>query len=196
MENKKIRKKSLFFLLFMFTHIFIKWVNIKYMKKCNKCELIKNENEFYTSNRSSICKECHLKITRDYKRKKRENKEYVKNESEKQKERRVRLWQNTLIHDCKYRKLEFDIDVDFINELLKKQNGKCYWFGVDLIPSKIKKHPQQPSLDRLDNKKGYVKENVVLSCYSANIGRNECDLETWIEFLKKINPNYNIYSYE
>ena len=34
---------------------------------------------------------------------------------------------------------------------------------------------------------GYVKDNVVLTCYSANIGRNENDLETWTEFLKLLN---------
>lgn len=159
------------------------------MKKCNKCKLTKNETEFYNPKRSSVCKECHLLITREYKREKRENLEFRKKESQKQKERRVRLWQNTLLHDCKHRKYEIDIDVDYINHLYDNQNGKCFWFGVDLIPSKIKKHPQQPSLDRLDINLGYIKGNVVLSCYSANIGRNETPQNIWVEFLKLIKPN-------
>ena len=159
------------------------------MKKCNKCGLIKNENEFYRPERSLTCKECHLEITRNYKRNKRKDISYKKEESIKQKERRVRLWQNTLIHDCKSRKLEIDIDVDYVNELFQKQKGKCYWFGVDLIPNINRKHPQQPSLDRLNNKLGYIKGNVVLSCYSANIGRNENEEKTWTEFIKQIKPN-------
>jgi hypothetical protein len=160
------------------------------MKQCTKCNLIKNESDFYRPKRSSICKECHLLVTRKYKREKRKNEDFRIKESLTQKERRVRLWQNTLIHDCKSRKLEFNIDVNYINYLYEKQKGKCYWFGVDLIPSQNKKHPQQPSLDRIDNKKGYIKGNVVLSCYSANIGRNENDEKTWKEFLKKIIIKY------
>ena len=35
--------------------------------------------------------------------------------------------------------------------------------------------------------KSYTKENVVLTCYSANIGRNDNTVEVWEEFIKKIN---------
>lgn len=159
------------------------------MKTCSKCQITKDEKDFYRPNRSSVCKICHLEITRNYKRKKRESEEYRKEESMKQKERRVRLWQNTLLHDCRSRKLEVDIDVDYINYLFETQNGKCYWFGVDLIPTINKKHPNQPSIDRLDNNIGYIKGNVVLSCYSANIGRNETDHQTWLKFIKDIKSN-------
>jgi len=69
------------------------------------------------------------------------------------------------------------------NKRNEKQNGLCYWFKIPLTPSTGKKHPQQPSLDRLDRNKGYTKDNVVLTCYAANIGRNENDVETWSEFL-------------
>ena len=78
------------------------------------------------------------------------------------------------------------MNVNDINEIYENQNGLCYWFKIPLIASNNAKHPQQPSLDRLDGNKGYTRDNVVLSCYSANIGRNENDLETWKEFLKLI----------
>ena len=162
----------------MFIRIFI------YMdKQCNVCGIVKNIDDFYKSQRGLKCKECVLKITREYKRKKRKDSEFKQKESIKQKERRVRLWQNTLINDSKHRKLENTLTIDDINQMYDEQNGLCYWFGIPLIPSDKKKHPQQPSLDRLDINKGYTKENVVLCCYSANIGRNENDIETWVEFL-------------
>lgn len=156
-------------------------------KLCIICNTEKNVNDFYKSQRGRKCKTCVLNITRSYKRKKRESLEFKKLESIKQKERRVRLWQNTLIHDSKHRKIENTITVDDINEMFKNQNGLCYWFRIPLVPSSKGKHPQQPSLDRLDRNKGYTKNNVVLCCYSANIGRNENDLETWVEFLKLLN---------
>jgi hypothetical protein len=156
-------------------------------KLCVICNTEKNVNDFYKSQRGRKCKTCVLNITRSYKRKKRESLEFKKLESIKQKERRVRLWQNTLIHDSKHRKIENTLTVDDINEMFKNQNGLCYWFRIPLVPSSKGKHPQQPSLDRLDRNKGYTKNNVVLCCYSANIGRNENDLETWVEFLKLLN---------
>ena len=152
-------------------------------RQCSKCGEVKSNNDFYQSQRGNRCKECILIGTRKYKRKIRLDPEHRKMEGLKQKERRVRLWQNTLINDSKNRKLENNLTVDDINEMFNKQDGLCYWFKIPLIPSKDKKHPQQPSLDRLDSSKGYTRDNVVLCCYSANIGRNENDLDTWKKFL-------------
>jgi len=153
-------------------------------KKCNKCGLEKSEDEFYKSQRGNTCKQCFLQQTRDYKRNCRKNPEFRQLESKKQKERRVRLWQNTLLHDSKYRGFENTLTLSDIDEMFKKQNGLCYWYKVPLVVSQNKKHPQQPSLDRLDRNLGYIKGNVVLSSYSANIGRNENDIETWTNFLE------------
>ena len=164
----------------MFSHIFI------YMdtKLCVICNTEKNITDFYKSQRGKKCIDCVLKKARKYKKIRRSDVGVRKIEGQKQKERRVRLWQNTLINDSKKRGKEHDLTVNDINELYDKQNGLCYWFKVPLIPSDKSKHPQQPSLDRLDRNKGYTKDNVVLTCYSANIGRNENDLETWETFIK------------
>jgi hypothetical protein len=152
-------------------------------KTCKICGEIKPIDDFYKSQRSGKCKLCTLNFGREYKREKRKNLEFKKLEGKKQKERRARLWQNTLIHDSKHRDVVNTLTVTDINEMFEQQKGLCYWFNVPLIPSNKTKHPQQPSLDRLDRNKGYTKDNVVLCCYSANIGRNDNDVETWIEFL-------------
>jgi hypothetical protein len=153
------------------------------MKTCNFCNETKSIDDFYKSQSGKKCISCFLKIGREYKKQKRENIEFRKSEGEKQKERRIRLWQNTLIHDSRFRGIKNSLTVDDINDLFEKQNGLCYWFKIPLIPSYKLKHPQQPSLDRLDTTKGYTKDNVVLCCYSANIGRNENSQEVWEEFL-------------
>ena len=156
-------------------------------KTCKICNTTKPIEEFYQSQRTLKCKICSLEISKKYKKEKRKDIEFRKIEADKQKERRVRLWQNTLLHDSKHRKIEHTLTINDINEMLEKQNGLCYWFKIPLIPSNKHKHPQQPSLDRLDRHKGYTKDNVVLCCYSANIGRNENDLDTWLEFIKLLN---------
>ena len=158
-------------------------------KLCVLCNTEKNIDDFYKSQRGRKCIDCVLKKARVYKKIRRSNPEIRKIEGQKQKERRVRLWQNTLIHDSKHRKIENTLTVEDVNELYRKQNGLCYWFKIPLIPSNKSKHPQQPSLDRLDRNKGYTKDNVVLCCYSANIGRNETDKETWEEFIKLLFNN-------
>ena len=152
-------------------------------KTCKICGETKTIDNFYKSQRSMKCKDCTLQMTREYKKERRKNLEFRKSEGIKQKERRVRLWQNTLINDSK-RGREHDLTVNDINEIYERQNGLCYWFKVPLIPSNKLKHPQQPSLDRLDGNKGYTKNNVVLSCYSANIGRNENNIDVWQNFLE------------
>jgi hypothetical protein len=156
------------------------------MKTCNFCNETKSIDDFYKSQSGKKCISCFLKIGKEYKKQKRENIEFRKSEGEKQKERRIRLWQNTLIHDSRYRGIKNSLTVDDINDLFEKQNGLCYWFKIPLIPSNKHKHPQQPSLDRLDRNKGYIKDNVVLTCYSANIGRNENDVETWKNFISTL----------
>ena len=169
----------------MFSHIFIDMDT----KLCNVCNEIKTIDKFYKSQRGRKCIDCVLERARKYKKNRRSNIEVRKIEGKKQKERRVRLWQNTLINDSKKRGKEYNLTVNDINQMYQNQNGLCYWFNIPLIPSSNSKHPQQPSLDRLDRNKGYTKDNVVLVCYSANIGRNENDLETWQNFLNLLFKN-------
>jgi hypothetical protein len=118
----------------------------------------------------SKCKKCQYEISTD------SRKAYV-----------VKNWAKLLFLDARHHsKYDFDIDEQFVSELYEKQNGRCYWFNVKLEPSNIAKYPWQPSLDRLDREKGYTKDNVVLACYSANIGRNTCTDELFSKFVEDL----------
>ena len=154
--------------------------NFTYMtteKMCSVCEILKPASDFkkaisFKDGYSTKCKKCEYQIGTE------SRKAYVCNN-----------WAKLLFLGAKrHCKFEFDIDEQFVLELYEKQNGKCFWFNVDLKPSNIAKYPWQPSLDRLDREKGYTKDNVVLACYSANIGRNTSDEATFslfVEDLKK-----------
>jgi len=163
-ENFKKRKAELF--VYTITE-----------KLCSDCNLNKTvdcfrKNITYKDGYNNKCKKCEYEICTD------SRKAYVFNN-----------WAKLLFLGAKrHSKYDFDIDEQFVSELYEKQNGKCFWFDVDLKPSNIAKYPWQPSLDRLDRNKGYTKDNVVLACYTANIGRNTSDEATFslfVEDLKK-----------
>lgn len=146
-------------------------------KLCSHCQETKTVNCYrknitYKDGYNNKCKKCEYEICTD------SRKAYL-----------VKNWAKILfLHAKKHNKYDFDIDEQFVSELYEKQNGKCFWFKVDLKPSNEAKYPWQPSLDRLDRGKGYTRDNVVLACYSANIGRNTSDEATFslfVEDLKK-----------
>lgn len=152
-------------------------------KYCKECCEYKPISEFHKSQKSLLCKFHHNLFGKELKVKYRQNPKNKEKERLKYQERKIRLWVNFLIHNSKTRDCEHTISVENILEIYKNQNGLCFWFKIPMIQSLTKKHPQQPSLDRIDRLKGYTKDNVVLCCYAANIGRNETDVEIWSNFV-------------
>ena len=62
---------------------------------------------------------------------------------------------------AKRKNLDFDITKEFLEDLLiNKQNGKCVITNVPLKFTDKTKIYETPSLDRIDNNKGYTKNNV------------------------------------
>lgn len=152
-------------------------------KYCKECCEYKPISEFHKSQKSLLCKFHHNLFGKELKKKYRQNPKNKEKEKLKYQERKIRLWANFLIHNSKTRDCENNITVEDILEIYKNQNGLCFWFKIPMLQSLTKKHPQQPSLDRIDRLKGYTKDNVVLCCYAANIGRNETDVEIWSNFV-------------
>ena len=79
-----------------------------------------------------------------------------------------------------------DFDSNYIKELYDKQEGKCYWLGIQMYPDKPARHCLKPSVDRLDNNVGYIKSNIVLCTILANNGRNCTPVDDWIEICNVI----------
>lgn len=119
------------------------------------------------------------------------NPEYKKKQNDKNKKNGNINWIGSNIDKARERAkkkfLEFDIDKKYISDLYEKQNKKCFWFDLDLLNHLDNMNPLQPSIDRIDSTKGYVKDNVILTCYAANLGRNINDFITFMGCLKTIN---------
>lgn len=60
------------------------------------------------------------------------------------------------------RKIVFDLSIEYVYNLFRKQNRKCYYTGTPLtFPSNKKERSQaNASLDRIDSNKGYTEGNV------------------------------------
>ena len=122
-----------------------------------------------------ICKDClssQKKLKRDHK----QIREYS---------RRWKYfnWRKTLLNSARRRARDsgviFDLEENDLNEMLRKQKNKCYWYGVELSWNDTKKFPSNYSLDRLDPKENYTAQNCILCCYAANIGREDCKKNEW-----------------
>lgn len=72
-----------------------------------------------------------------------------------------------------------------IRELYAKQDGKCYYTGIQMeLMTNLKNDPRIMSCDRKDSKKGYTKDNVVLCCLGINHLKGRHSIEYMYENLK------------
>lgn len=83
---------------------------------------------------------------------------------------------------------DINLTVDDLRKQFKKQKGKCYWFGVTLIPKEIFEinNPNTMSVDRINNSEGYFPENIVICTRAANLARNIIDYKVFRKFVKSI----------
>jgi len=83
-----------------------------------------------------------------------------------------------------------DINKNYIQELWCKQKGRCAESNV-LMETKYmfkpyNQHPLAPSIDRVDNSKGYVKGNVKIILLGWNRFRGALSNEEWHTIKKDI----------
>ena len=67
---------------------------------------------------------------------------------------------NRIRHHARRRKIQFNIEIDYLWELFQKQNGRCALSGLILSLPKHQLIDCTASLDRIDSSLGYTKENV------------------------------------
>lgn len=72
--------------------------------------------------------------------------------------------------------LDVTIDETYLVKQFSKQNGLCYWTEFPINPQGVyeKNNPLAPSLERLDESKGYIPGNVVIALRLFNLGRQRC----------------------
>jgi len=103
-------------------------------------------------------------------------------------------WQrdNPFRHRCnkarqraKHRGLDFDIDSGYIKTLWDKQQGKCYYSGIDITIDGSDPDTNL-TIDRIDNDQGYVQGNIALACMAVNTMKNKHSVTSFHEFCRRI----------
>lgn len=82
------------------------------------------------------------------------------------------------------RKLEFSLTIQDFQELLEKQKFKCALSGVDLYIKGYK--DKNASLDRINSKIGYTKENCQWILKDINKMKNDLDQELFLHLCSLI----------
>jgi hypothetical protein len=84
------------------------------------------------------------------------------------------------------RGIDFDIDIEYAWGIYLKQNKKCSLSNLDIL---FGKKGFNPSLDRIDSAKGYVKGNVQWVTQEINYMKMNLKEKDFIFFCKKISEN-------
>lgn len=83
------------------------------------------------------------------------------------------------------RNLEFTVTINYLQNLLEKQNYRCALSNVSLVAHSNKKTSSTEStisLDRIDSSKGYIEGNVQWVHKSINTMKFNLDQEKFIQF--------------
>ena len=151
------------------------------MKQCNKCGELKTHSEFHKDkNRKDMlycfCKICRIQESQQYTKKhKKEISIYMRNYREKN-------YKIILLKEAKRRAnramIEFNIDIEDI-----KFPDKCPVLGIPIFIKQGKgRLPNTPSIDRIDNTKGYSKDNIIIVSWRANNLKSDASIHE----LKKV----------
>lgn len=158
-------------------------------KYCCRCKKYKNINEFYKHKRTgyrSYCIDCTKELAKqDYKKNK--NSEKYQEIIDREQKRRLSNPEKTLYTAAKQRakknNIDFDIDIEDVQIPLV-----CPILGIKIKHNNKGFQPGSPSIDRIDNTKGYIKSNIRVISNRANLLKRDAVIEE----LEKIIDFYDI----
>lgn len=167
-------------------------------KICSACKVYKDAEHFgirktkYKDCLQAKCKSCRAAWYRAHRKEYREK--WLASREDIAKRRQLDCWYKTRHGQARARALktgmEFTITPEDVLRVFSLQQGKCYWTGVSMVPSLIPRDPQQPSIDRLDPTRGYTVDNIVITCWFVNAGRNAAGRKRFEEFIRDLKSTF------
>lgn len=80
---------------------------------------------------------------------------------------------------AKTKNISFEINEEIVLDILKKQNNKCALSGIDFIDENY-------SVDKINPKGGYTKDNIQLVIFEVNRMKSDFDLDLFLDLCLKI----------
>lgn len=161
------------------------------LKVCTTCNIEKDIAMFHKIKAGkfgvrSVCIECRKVEGQQYRNKphvKQLNKDYYSNNKEEIRAR-LNIYRMTLVgqyHEylksARKRNYEFSLTKE---DCEKFYNTQCYYCNNQI---------NGLGIDRIDNDKGYILNNVVPCCYRCNIMKNNYTKDSFIDHMKQILNN-------
>ncbi len=166
-------------------------------KTCTKCKETKPVNEFYKQERgySTYCKSCMKELSRqrvldgrdrESKLKSEKKRGYIREEHPTYIPPKLTDLQQvcrSLYRNAKKRSLfantDFDLSKEYVEQIVQEFCDNNYHVLT------TGKAPFKPSLDRIDNTKGYTRDNITVCWQIENYCKNTYTNEEVIEFCKR-----------
>lgn len=157
--------------------------------KCRICGEYNDPSNFSKSKSYASSRDNHDYRCNDCKKK--QNQERRNNYSD---DRKIEALLISRFHGAKDRAknkdIPFDLTLEFLKELLIRQNYKCAISDLELTFNLDNgRNPFNVSLDQIDPNKGYVKENIQLVCMSVNQLKSDFDMDTVIKICSAVVRN-------
>jgi len=94
-----------------------------------------------------------------------------------------------LLRTAKHRSsIKSDLTVEDLMQLLKDQNGKCFYSGIEMEFRSFGsgRSPYSVSIDQVIPSRGYTKDNVVLCCWIVNAGKSNLSTEEYLNICRSV----------
>ena len=154
------------------------------LRKCSACKERKSTTEFHFSNKigrlAGYCKNCNKIKCKEYGRLRRErDPDFVERErmrSQKQRSQKsyrvYNTWERHRSTAVK-RGIDFTLTKEDVQKMFDRNEWKCCKTGIEFDLSTGRgTRPFSPSIDRIDSKGHYTKDNVQLVCTIYNFAKN------------------------
>lgn len=142
-----------------------------YIHLCNKCKNTSESKRQKLKNETS--EEWRLNVRR------RTAKSKAKIRKEHPRRSKAQLLYNSARKRATKKNLEFNISSKYLESIMPNE---CPIMKVTLLYERYDKHKYTASLDRIDSDKGYVKGNVQIISYIANLMKSNATKEELIAF--------------